>query len=420
MLDDPWGALGGICDKRQRPIIPAARVARSLLVMMLTRLGSFHALEQTGALPGWARALGGSLPSADTIARSCTTLDLEALRRINRDLHAQLKRRKALQPLAAGLVPLVVDAHESHASYNRHCQDCLKRQIKHKDQSGREYTRTQYYHRYVAGILVTRDLNLLLDEEPIRPDEGEIAAAVRLVTRLVEHYPRAFDIVLGDGLYARADFFNPVSALGKYVLAVLKDENRDLMADLRSLLDTQQPLAFQRGDVQVQAWDLEGFETWPQVNANVRVIRTLETTGAAARRVGSEQTSSSEWVWVTTAPKVYLGTIAGVYFGHSRWTIENEGFNEIANAWHADHVYTHHPHAMRVCLLTLFLAYNIFHAFWQRNLKPAVRLGHTMKHIAAMIAAQFRSAGLPPMPARAPDTREAGGEAGCPRSGRPT
>ena len=394
--------------------------------MMLTRLGSLHALEQTKGLSGWARSLGGPLPSADTIARSCTTLDLGVLRQINRDIYAQLKRRKALQPLAAGWIPLVLDAHESHASYDHHCKGCLERQIKHKDGDGKETTRTQYYHRYVAGILVTRDLNLLLDEEPLQPGEDEIAAAVRLVTRLVEHYPRAFDIVLGDGLYARADFFNPVTALGKYVLAVLKDENRDLMADMRSLLDAQQPITFARGGVQVQAWDMDGFKTWPQVNANIRVIRTLETAHPTTGREGQAETSTSErhirprstspatsppgptsnaaseWVWVTTAPKVCFNTMAAVHFGHSRWVIENQGFNEIANHWHADHVYTHHPHALRACLLLLFLAYNIFHAFWRGNLKPALRLRHTMLHIAAMIQAAFRAQGLPHIPARAP------------------
>ena len=35
----------------------------------------------------------------------------------------------------------------------------------------------------------------------------EVAAAIRLLERVCKAYPRAFDVVLGDALYARADFF---------------------------------------------------------------------------------------------------------------------------------------------------------------------------------------------------------------------
>jgi hypothetical protein len=36
----------------------------------------------------------------------------------------------------------------------------------------------------------------------------------------VAAYPRAFDVVAGDGLYARANFFNHVKESGKEALAV--------------------------------------------------------------------------------------------------------------------------------------------------------------------------------------------------------
>jgi hypothetical protein len=41
---------------------------------------------------------------------------------------------------------------------------------------------------------------------------------------------------------------------------------------------------------------------------------------------------------VTTLPKATAATGAVVQLGHGRWTIENQGFNEISNRWHADHV----------------------------------------------------------------------------------
>ena len=65
-----------------------------------------------------------------------------------------------------------------------------------------------------------------------------------------------------------------------------------------------------------------------------------------------------------------MPTAPVVRWGHARWDIENQGFNELVNGWYADHVYKHEPQAMEAFLLTLFLAYNLFHGWLTRNLKP--------------------------------------------------
>ncbi len=76
-----------------------------------------------------------------------------------------------------------------------------------------------------------KPLHLLLDCEPMRPGEDEVTCAVRLLTRVLEAYPRALDLVLADALYATAPFFNFVIDRGKHVLSVLKDERRNLYQD---------------------------------------------------------------------------------------------------------------------------------------------------------------------------------------------
>ena len=54
------------------------------------------------------------------------------------------------------------------------------------------------------------------------PKEDEVATAIRLLRRVLALYPRAFDLVLADALYARADFFNFLPAHRKHALVVLK------------------------------------------------------------------------------------------------------------------------------------------------------------------------------------------------------
>jgi hypothetical protein len=89
-----------------------------------------------------------------------------------------------------------------------------------------------------------------------------------------------------------------------------------------------------------------------------------------------------------------------VGFGHQRWDIENHGFNELVNGWHADHIYKHDPNAIECFLLTAFLAYNIFHAFLTLNLKPQIRRGKTQvfwaRLMAAEIYAEVNPASMPP------------------------
>lgn len=75
-------------------------------------------------------------------------------------------------------------------------------------------------------------------------------------------------------------------------------------------------------------------------------------------------------------------TYAVASLGHSRWTIENQGFNELANRWHADHVYKHEPQAMLVFWLLAIVCLNVFLVFYDRNLKPAARRTASMLHIA--------------------------------------
>lgn len=104
---------------------------------------------------------------------------------------------------------------------------------------------------------------------------------------------------------------------------------------------------------------------------------------------GHEEQSTSEWIWATDIPKQLAGTRLLIKLGHGRWRIENNGFNELVNEWHGDHVYKHKPRALVVFLSLLFLAYNLFHALISLNVKPQLRDRHTKRHFARLMAAEF-------------------------------
>ena len=210
-------------------------------------------------------------------------------------------------------------------------------------------------------------LRIPLDHEPQLPGEGEVATATRLLKRVVARYPRAFDLLLADGLYLQAGFFNFLTDLHKHVLVVLKDDRRNLYQDAAGLFDLVTPVKGTSGTRQCQWWDLPDLTSWPEVKAPIRVIRSLETYTVKRQIDKQDEQLTSDWVWATTLPKDQVPVARAAGFGHQRWDIENHGFNELVNAWKADHVFTHESNAIECFLLMTFLAFILFHAFLYRR-----------------------------------------------------
>jgi hypothetical protein len=353
--------------------------------MLLARLGSLNSLEKTKGVFFWKKAYVMTLPSADSIARIMTGVDSDTLRAGLRHLYTRLKRNKAIVSSWQGLIPLIVDGHEAHATYRRHCSGCLERKI-HTAQGDK----IQYYHRYVRGVLVADNFCFLLDLELQRPGEDEVACAIRLLERLFESYPRAFDLVMGDALYTDPRFYHCVTAHGKKVLTVLKDDRRDLIQDARSLFALQTPQTFFMDKKQYASWDLSGLTSWPQFqNGFVRVVASEETQRVRRQLTKQEEEIQSGWMWVTTLTPHQADTRTVVQLGHVRWAIENKDFNETTSFWYADHLYRHEPSAMQNFWLIMMMAYNLFHAFYRRNLKPIVRQVKGYIDIARMMLAEL-------------------------------
>ncbi len=372
-----------VSDPRQEPRIPAPILLKAGLVMFWCRLGSLNALEMLGSSRFWRQWLGRSPASADTMGRVYADLDPDDVRKGLRQVYSRLKRNKALHAIRGWQVA-VLDGHESHASYRRHCSGCMERII-HAEQGDR----VQYYHRNVTLQLLTPSLRILLDAEPQRNGEEEVTTAMRLLERVLRTYPRAFTLVLADGLYAKAPFFNLLLAHRKHALVVLKDEQRNLYKDALGLFTITPAQQGRYRSRRCLWWDLPDLTTWPQVNAPVRVIRSQETYQVHRQLTGQVETITTEWIWATTLPIARADTEQAVYLGHRRWDIENYAFNELVNEWRADHVYKHDPTAIEVFLLLAFLTYNLFHAFRLLDLKPEFRRGKSQRYWAQLIASEL-------------------------------
>lgn len=381
--------IAGITDRRLEPRIATTTVVKAAIVMLWARMGSLNALEQSGESRFWKNWLGHPMPSADTMGTVHSKMDASTLRQAIHQIYGNLKRNKAL-PDNGGISLAIVDGHESHCSYLRHCSGCLQRTIHFENRD-----RIQYYHRQVTLLVVTGappgrpPLRIPLDHEPQLPGEDEVTTAMRLLKRVLLRYPRAFDLVLADALYAQARFFNFLLDHHKQVLVVLKDERRNLYQDVAGLFDSVPPVKQTFRSRDCSWWDLPDLVSWKEVNIPVRVIRSLESYSIKRQRDGMRETLISDWVWVTTLPIAQFSTERAVGYGHQRWDIENHGFNELVTGWRADHVFRHDPTAIECFLLLTFLALIIYHAFFYLNLKPALRRGKSRVFWAKVMAAEI-------------------------------
>ena len=159
---------------------------------------------------------------------------------------------------------------------------------------------------------------ITLDHEPQRAGEDEAATAKRLPTRVIARYPRAFDLVPADALYAGADFFNFLLDRNKHALAVLKDQRRNLYQDVAGLFSVVPPVKGTSRSRDCLWWDFPDLHSWPEVKTPVRVIRSLETRCIKRQLDLKRETFIGDWVWVTTLPSDLATVERCVEFGHQR------------------------------------------------------------------------------------------------------
>jgi hypothetical protein len=230
-------------------------------------------------------------------------------------------------------------------------------------------------------------LPIVLDIEMIRPGEGEIVAARRLLERLLARYERFFDAVEGDALYFESALFELCRKHGKYLLAVLKDNNPALLADAKAVLAGEPALVAQdKNGRQIHYWDQEEFRSGAAAQP-LRVVRTQETWTPRERVAGKWITrqKTTQWFWGTTIPQEIMPPRQIAQAGHERWSIENRIFNDMGAHWGLDHCFHHDPAAILNFILILFIAHTLVACFYRLNMKDPVRGRFSMIAVATQI-----------------------------------
>jgi len=363
-----FSIIASITDKRLKPQIPTIKITAAIIVMQFSNLGSLNSLSQTISV----KNLKKDIPSISTIARCADSINLDDIRNIGKEIYAKARKSKMLSPYCEMWVG-IVDGHEQTTSKYYKCSHCKSRIVTKK--SG--VKEVQYYHEFTAFILAGPDISFILDIEPILPGEGEISSSYRLLGSVCRNYPKAFSVVIGDGLYLKETVFNLLKKHHKYTIAVLKEERRQLFEEANSLSLLSEPKIYKQGKTYYRVWDHLVSGCWDGYGKKVRVIVSEETT---VKRIHSKDgkewedtVDKANWMWVTNLPCPKTDDTDDlkntVRICHSQWQIENQWFNETVNAWNADHIYRHSENAIIAFMLLLFIVVNIFNIFRIRNIK---------------------------------------------------
>jgi hypothetical protein len=361
---------GCFADSRPQPDIPARAVGLSLVLGEVIQIPSLLQLQEETKLPQWQRWVGYRHPiSHDTFGYVSERLDPAQLRRAAIWINRKLRRGKAFEANKInGLLVVSLDANEQFCSDHRCCEDCLTREVTCKDAAGKDFTKTQYYHKQVYAQLSGPALSVILDVEPMRQGEEECAAALRLLRRMRQKYGvRFFDLVVVDSWYANGPFLKTVvEELGWPVIAVLKQERYEAHQEALALTNGQKPTqVVERDGRQVEIWDVPSVRFTDSYAGPVRVVRVRER-WTQRQRVGKQwQTEEKEqnWIWVVAGDLDGYDGAAVRDLGHLRWKIENNAFGELTQHWHLTHCAHHHPVAVVALLWIKIIAFTLFHAF---------------------------------------------------------
>ena len=353
--------------------------------MHALRLGSHNALGQQLKMPErWEPWVGNRKPSVRTIERSTESMDIAGQRDMLATIARAAKRKKVFRRLYPDVHWVgALDGQEPYCSFKRCCPQCLRRELTINDRPV-----IQYYHRYVVLQLVGVVPALPLDIEALMPGDTEATAGLRLLQRFTRSNPRFLDVVTLDAFYLQAPFVLDVLELGLTAQIILKQENRELYQDAQGLYAITPFETIHGIGKEIRLWDIEGLNSWKSLGRPVRVIRSLERETVIERVAGKTmmRVEERDWQWAIIAPEgaEKVAPEIGRRWGHARWDEETRGFGELTQHWNLDHNYHHHPTAMLVNLMTLFLAFFLTTIFFDRNLKPPQREGRTRLHLSGL------------------------------------
>jgi hypothetical protein len=330
----------GVYDGRVDPAIPASTVFHAICFMGALGLPSLLQCDQSLRTPvgyGWfghGKSSPGPVVSDSTMCRSLESMGLGRLRS---NLHGAYLLGCSMGvskcPLRSGRLRIgIVDG----SVFGRFQASCLE----------------------VVGME-----SMMVDLEEIPKRGKELPASYALLRRCQERFGSGFvDVMLGDGLYLNAPYFNLcLQELHCDALVKTDDATRDIIQDAMGLF----AYADQFGDdiVQWKGIDMERLRSYQGMMASGFTLNGVDASLSVAWiREEEIKTGKHHEFWVVASSKYLPQPLYGEEMrelAHWRWDTENDGFKALNQHVHTKHMYSHDSHASEAILLILFMVFNL-------------------------------------------------------------
>lgn len=257
---------------------------------------------------------------------------------------------------------IALDGSEYFRSSKIQCPHCLRQ----TDPQGRVH----YSHKIVGATVVRAGSHqvLPLDVEEVRnataesaPQDCELTAGKRLITRVRQEHPQMALIMIGDDLYSHVPFVEQLQQLRQhYVLVAKPNSHPTLLAAVTGTEGTEQS--------QLGQWT-EGSGA-RQRTYTYRLVRQVPLALESAVRVTYvevwEHTAKGELLyhnsWITDLDVDAANVAVVVHIGRTRWKIENEQFNVHKNhGYDLTHNYGHGQQTLSMVFYLLNLLAYVAH-----------------------------------------------------------
>lgn len=204
----------------------------------------------------------------------------------------------------------------------------------------------------------------MVDLEQIPKRGKELPSSYSLLRRLKDEFGLSFvDIILGDGIYLNAPFFNLcLGELKTDVLVKTDDTTRVIIQDAISFLSSDSPL-FQKDIIILKGTDAERMCSYEVKMADGFMMKGVSASlSVASVKEVYLRTGEIKEFWVV-ASNEYLKVVLSAFemreLAKMRWDVENNGFKDLNQTVCTKHIYSHDENASEAILLILFCVFNL-------------------------------------------------------------
>lgn len=300
----------------------------------------------------------------------------EELKQLNRKIISKSRKNKVYRVgTIDGLVVVGIDGVENFGSYKKDWENSYKSKIKvTKYNNGEKIIEEKEYHKQINVVakIVGRKPALVLDYEKItcQGNEGkqeyEPNVGIKLLNRLKESYGRGIDVIVADALYLNDKFLKTIENNEYKAIIRLKGNNSALLENAEGIFSQQKPKEWKtkRKVVNTNVHQSREIKAWSDIfeycGRRIKVVKYEE------KYKKSEKEQKDIIYVISTDLGMAEETINKII--HSRWDIENNGFNELKNYWNMKHCYIAEENAIDVIMEMIIMSYNLWEMYLYQHL----------------------------------------------------